>query len=663
MIVNRVMIGLEYVINNDQKGFMPDRRMSSNIRKIFDVIKKTERDEIEAIILQIDFAKAFDKCELTALIGSMQVFNFASYLQKWTSILYSNFKVRIQNNGRFSNPIDIQRSVHQGGPASAAYFLCIAEMLAIRIRENDQIQGVFVREIENLLNQFADDTDMTLDASEGNRNVLNHVFSDLEWFRACSGCTVNYDKTTVYRIGSLKKSKAELYTEADLNWEETAINVLGIDIHKDDEVTLQKNYEKITVRAKARLKSWAKRHLSLIGKVNIINTLIASLFVHPMSVLPSIPDQIIKDMEKTFEAFIWNGHKPKIPLRVLKLSKQAGGLGLCDLKLKDKSIKAAWVKQLMDDEEIANLAHDALGVKIDHMIWLCNLRPEDIMRIEIDRRNSFWIDVLKAWAEFNYSEKECHNHIIWWNSLIRAKAAPLFFENAWRKGLLRVNQLYENGKAIPCQQLCEQYSLSMLQYNTIVTAIPPGIRRYVRNNYSMQQNEAEMRTVITLKKKPVPFIYKNLQKPDVTIAMKAQRWSADFEQDFLVEDLLVEFSNIYKISNVPKLRSFHFRFLHRAIVTNIQLQKWGIKPSNTCTLCNLSPETTYHLFFGCNEVKKLWDVVQDLCAQISPDAVINISYMSVCLNRIHDKANCIFNVFCLLTKHYIYKTRCAKKTD
>ena len=136
MLVKKIMPALEYIINHDQKGFMPNRHMTMNIRKLFDIIKYTDVEKIPAIIMQIDFAKAFDKCETNSLCGVLQWFGFSSEITKWIKLLYSDFRVRVQNNGFFSDYIEIQRSVHQGAPASAAFFICIAEALAISVRAN-----------------------------------------------------------------------------------------------------------------------------------------------------------------------------------------------------------------------------------------------------------------------------------------------------------------------------------------------------------------------------------------------------------------------------------------------------------------------------------------------------------------------------------------------
>ena len=408
VLVNRIIPELANIIHQDQKGFLPNRRIAHNIRKIFDVISQIDKDD-PAIILQIDFQKAFDKCEMCAVTGSLHYFNFLPLIIEWFITLYRNFTVKIQNNGFFSEDIKIERSVHQGAPASAAIFVCIAELLALKIRDDKEIRGVFIKEIENLLNQYADDTDMCLDGQDG--RPLRKVFTHLEWFRNNTGCSVNYDKTTVYRIGSLAKSKATFYTENKLCWENDMVNVLGVDVSTDLAKCVNANYERIISSAKATLRSWAKRALSLQGKVGIVNTLIASKFVYAMSVLPAMSDKMREDMQKAIEAFIWNGHKPKISTNVLCASKENGGLELVNLQTKDRCLKGAWVKSVIENDEIMVIANNALKVE-GQLIWTANLKCDDIGKVLNHTLDTFWVQVLEAWCLYNYSDHLNYDHTI-----------------------------------------------------------------------------------------------------------------------------------------------------------------------------------------------------------------------------------------------------------
>ena len=115
-IGNRLMVSLHSIISMDQKGFMPGRKISTNIHKVFDLMKYCELHDVDAIVLSLDFEKCFDKIETSAILGALKFFDFSEYLQEWVKMLYQDFKAVIQNNGNFSENIRVEKSVHQGGP-------------------------------------------------------------------------------------------------------------------------------------------------------------------------------------------------------------------------------------------------------------------------------------------------------------------------------------------------------------------------------------------------------------------------------------------------------------------------------------------------------------------------------------------------------------------
>ena len=526
VIVNRMLPALDIIINNDQRGFLPGRRITTNIRKIFDIILIAAQDEIPGIILQIDFAKAFDRVEMCAIKGSLQYFGFAQHLITWMEILYKDFYVRVQNNGYMSEKIHIQRSVHQGAPASSVIFVCIAELLAHCIHEDDQIKGIYVKDIENVLNQYADDTDLSLDASDD--LSLKKVMSHLSNFRNISGCMINYDKTNVYRIGSLRKNKAMFYTEEQLNWTEGEINVLGVDLDIDIHHCLEINYRRVTDKVKAVLAGWKSRSISLIGKVMVINSLAASLYVYPMSVLPKIPEKFIKEAESTFEAFLWNGHKPKVSLEVLKLPKNGGGLGLVDLKLKDESLKVAWVQQIFSDTNVEVLANHMLACPLQNLLWKCNIKPVDLEKIlPRNASNAFWLDVLSAWSKISFSPEVRCDPILWYNSLIQANGKPFVFKNALERGLVRPSQLLEEGAFMSPDMAQNAFGLTTMQYNCILASLPKEMKKYIKSGESGSPQE-ELLADYLLCGRPSSKAYKDLNNNLVpAIARKAAAWQGE----------------------------------------------------------------------------------------------------------------------------------------
>ena len=137
---NRIRISMESIINNDQKGFMPGRRISANIRHIFDIIKIADIKKLNAIILSLDFQKCFDQISMSAITGSLRFFNFGKKLIKWAEILYFNFYLNVQNNGHLLENVYVKHGVHQGRCCSVNYFLIIAEIIALVLTKTGKLR-------------------------------------------------------------------------------------------------------------------------------------------------------------------------------------------------------------------------------------------------------------------------------------------------------------------------------------------------------------------------------------------------------------------------------------------------------------------------------------------------------------------------------------------
>ena len=206
--------------------------------------------------------------------------------------------------------------------------------------------------IEIRSGQFADDA---LLFSMYDQISQEAIVQTLIIFERNSGLKLNYDKSTVYRLGSLHNSNAKLYTSKELNWTNEKIKLLRIDIGTRQIVNT--NYEGIHDKIKSILHLWKYRGLSLIGKITMIKALIGSLFVDKMNVIPLIPEKLIEDINDTLNQYIWKSAKPKVDLNILTNSKNQAGLKLYNLYNKDLLLKIQWIPVYFDDDEINTLAN------------------------------------------------------------------------------------------------------------------------------------------------------------------------------------------------------------------------------------------------------------------------------------------------------------------
>ena len=299
---------LQYLISDTQAGYMEGRSISLNIRRMIDLLQYVEREQIPALLITVDFHKCFDSISFEAIQKAMLYFNFGPTFVKYVMMLYNVFQTNILQNGMLSTKIRPQRGIHQGCSVSGYLFLLVAEILAIELKANKTIKGIPlpVNKLEKeLILQFVDDTALCILFCE---ESLQEVVNVLETFYQNTGLKANYEKTMIYRLGSAKRQK-KLNVSATFKWTDGHIDMLGVILDSD---RVFDNYVQIVDKVEGILQTWKIRHLTLMGKVTMLNSLIGSLFVYRMQVLPSIDTTLVARIVKIIQEFTWNGRKPKL---------------------------------------------------------------------------------------------------------------------------------------------------------------------------------------------------------------------------------------------------------------------------------------------------------------------------------------------------------------
>ena len=160
-------------------------------------------------------------------------------------------------------------------------------------------------------------------------------------------------------------------------------------------------------------------------------------------------------------------------------------------------------------------------------------------------------------------------------------------------------------------------------------------------------------------------IYEYCSDDEMLCYYKSLKWQRELGISFC-EDLkqyLQYHLDLYKVTNIPKYRSFQYRLLQRGLVTNIQLCAWGICESDTCSFCTNERETVIHLLIECICVQELWKELWNYIEEsygISTD-ILNISGKGIISGQVHERKNHLINFLVLIVKQYVYRQRCLKQ--
>ena len=382
VIANRLKKHLAKLIHPDQTGFLKGHNISENLRRIFDIMEFTFMKKLPAVIVAIDFEKAFNRVEYKALKSIMKWYNFGPNFINYVMLLFKDFRLVTINNGHSSEPFIPTRGLFQGNPIASYAFLLVMELLATKLRSHKDIQGITVKDTKNLLAQFADDLTLFLKFNQKSWSAIENMFSE---FEIQTGMKINYDKSLVYRIGSLENSNAKFYSQKKLVWSNEPLKILGVYVAYSRQKVQELNINPLLDKAKTIIDLWKYRDLSLFGKTLLLNLLVASLFVYRLAVIEPLSKEHVTNLIKMFSQFIWNWKKPKIKYNCIQSLKTDDGVGLVNMRNKDTALKLQWVFKLQDNSSIKNLAYAILADPIGDLIWKNSIEPKSFSVILLRR--------------------------------------------------------------------------------------------------------------------------------------------------------------------------------------------------------------------------------------------------------------------------------------
>ena len=163
---------LPRIVHVDQKGFVAGRYLGENLVDIYSLIENIGNCEFDSYALvSLDIRKAFDTVSWSFLKTMLLAFGFPDRFVRWVEYTTKNKSVKILNNGYYSRELNIQRGVPQGDGLSPALFILVMEALANTIRNNEDIKGVELRDldppVEKKISLVADDTLLSVRGDTG----------------------------------------------------------------------------------------------------------------------------------------------------------------------------------------------------------------------------------------------------------------------------------------------------------------------------------------------------------------------------------------------------------------------------------------------------------------------------------------------------------------
>ena len=99
--------------------------------------------------------------------------------------------------------------------------------------------------------------------------------------------------------------------------------------------------------------------------------------------------------------FVWKGKPEKIKRKVLSAPVTAGGANLVHIDAKQKSLKVAWVKRMLNNPDWIELIEKYTFIPVK-IIVNGNINVKDLHLYIHPNLYTFWKEILSYWVEFNF---------------------------------------------------------------------------------------------------------------------------------------------------------------------------------------------------------------------------------------------------------------------
>ena len=259
----------------------------------------------------------------------------------WIRLFYHNTESCVINNGWTCAFFKLQIGFRQGCPLSPYLSIVCVEKLAEAIRKNKNIKGITINEQEIKISQYADDTTLIL-----NGWIVSYTtpLQILDLFSEISGLQLNSKKTEALWIGANIGKEAIPNPVKDFKWVKEKVKALGVWLSTNPKTTIEANYSEKLIKIRNTLSCWELRRLSLLGKITVLKSLIASQLVYISFLLPANHNPI-REINNIFFNFLWGGKGDQIKRDIMMSDYANGGLKMIDIKLFNKALKAGWIKK------------------------------------------------------------------------------------------------------------------------------------------------------------------------------------------------------------------------------------------------------------------------------------------------------------------------------
>jgi ribonuclease HI len=593
-LVNRMRPILGDIISQAQSAFVPGRLITDNALLAFECIhhiNQEKRPGKEYCAYKLDLSKAYNRVDWGFLKQVMMKLGFARQWVQWIMSCVTSVRYSVKFNGALLDSFAPSRGLRQGDPLSPFLFLFVADGLSALLKQgvdNEEIEPVKVCPgapgVSHLL--FADDTILFFKAS---RVQAEHVNQILETYANATGQLINRSKCSILfgthcPAGLQEEVKEALHVQADA-FEEKYLGLPTPDgrMHKGKFQNLQEMLTQIIML-------WGDGLPSQGGKEILIKAVAQAIPTYIMGVF-KLPRSVCDDLTRLVRNFWWGSGKGQRKTHwqswdKVTLPKALGGLGFRDFRLFNQALLARQAWRLLT---------------VPHSLCAQVLKAKYYPRGQL-QDTVFSANASPAWQGVQHGLDLLKKGLIWRignGNQIRIWRDPWIprphtFRPVSKQRSCRLRRVSEllNGQGEWNMHLLHRY-FKLADVEAISQMKPPSVQH--EDVLSWAHTHTGVFTVksaywLAMEETNRPIRGATSGAPDGQRAIWKSLWGCPAPR---------------------KVHIFAWRLATNSLATWENKMKRNMEVTDTCVVCGVECESTYHTFCRCPLAVSLWSAMAE----------------------------------------------------
>ncbi|KAL0310172.1 UNVERIFIED_CONTAM: hypothetical protein Scaly_2954200 [Sesamum calycinum] len=377
IMVKRMQLVLEKLIDNCQNAFVPGRSIADNVLLAQELLSGYNQKKLPPrCTIKVDLQKAYDMVDWDYLLAVLHLFKFPDRFIVWVEQCITTASFSISLNGAIHGFFTSTRGLRQGDPMSPYLFVLVMESLHLLIKSTTQNDTNFqfhwrCKELGIVNLCFADDLLLFCKADIHSATVLHGI---LQEFQRLAGLHANAQKSQIFFSKAALQVQHQIQSIFGFPQGTFPVRYLGVPLITSK--LSRADCAPLILKIEARIAGWNQLKLTYAGRTQLIKSVLSSIHQYWCSVF-ILPKGVIKTIEAKIRNFLWRGGTEsggyKVAWEQVCKPTLHGGLGIRNIQTMNNALMGKHLWQILTKK------HDSIWVswisryKLRHgTLWAAN---------------------------------------------------------------------------------------------------------------------------------------------------------------------------------------------------------------------------------------------------------------------------------------------------